>query len=213
MMRSLFFILWVGLLALPAYAQQQEAKTVLDKTSAAFKKAGGVEARFTVKIQAKGQPDGLLVGDLSLKGEKFVLKTSDAVTWFDGETQWSYLTDSEEVNISNPTEEELQGINPYTLLTMYQHGFSYVLGKARTYQGSSVYEVILTATDKTKELSRITLYVTRDTYRPLHIIAELNNGSRNEIAITNYKGGVKYDDSHFVFDKKKYPRAEIIDLR
>ena len=212
-MRNIIIVCIASLLALPVFAQQKEAKDVLDKTSANFRKAGGVEAGFTIRIKAKGQTDGLMVGNISLKGDKFVLKTTDAITWFDGETQWSYLTDSEEVNISNPTEEELQGINPYALLSIYEKGFSYALGKTRTYQGRSIYEVVLTSTDKTKEISKLILYVTKDTYQPLYILAELNNGSRNEITITNYRGGQKLDDSIFVFDKKQYPRAEIIDLR
>lgn len=212
-MRNILLTALMCLLVLPAPAQQKEAKAVLDKTSAAFRKAGGVEAGFTVKIQSKGQPNGLLTGNIRLKGKKFLLKATDAITWFDGETQWSYLIDSEEVNISNPTEEELQGINPYALLSIYEQGFAYELGKTRNYRGSSVYEVILTASDKTKDISRITLYVTRDTYQPLYIVAELNNGSRTDITITDYKEGLKFDDSLFVFDQKKYPRAEIIDLR
>lgn len=213
-MRTLIVIITAYLAVLPAFTQQKEAKSVLDKTSEAFRKAGGVEVKFTVKIKAKGQQsNGLLVGDISLKGEKFLLKTTDATTWFDGKTQWSYLTDSEEVNISNPTSDELQGINPYALLSMYEQGFDYQMGQTRTYQGRSVYEVILTASDKRKEMSGIVLYVTKGTYQPLYIIAELNNGSHTEITITNYKEGLKFDDSLFVFDKKQYPRAEIIDLR
>ena len=213
MIKNIVWVLLAGLFTLPVFSQQKEAKGVLDKTSAAFRKSGGVTAAFTIKIEAKGQSNGLLAGEIRLKGEKFVLKTTDAITWFDGETQWSYLTDSEEVNISNPTEEELQGINPYALLSIYEKGFSYVWGKNRTYKGTPVYEVILTSTDKTKEISRLILNVTRDTYQPLSIVAELNNGSRNEIVITSYRSGMKHNDSLFVFDKKKYPRAEIIDLR
>lgn len=213
MMKNSILILLACLSASPLFAQQKEAKDVLDKTSEAFRRAGGIEAKFTVKIEAKGQSNGLLAGDIRLKGEKFFLKTTDAITWFDGKTQWSYLTDSEEVNISNPTDEELQGINPYVLLSIYGQGFTYNMGKAKTYQGSPAYEVILTATDKHKDFSRITLYVTKDTYRPLYVAVELNNGSRSDITITGYKQGLKFDDSLFVFDKKQYPRAEIIDLR
>jgi outer membrane lipoprotein-sorting protein len=212
-MRNIVLTSIVGLLALPVLAQQREAKDVLDKTSANFRRAGGVEAGFTVKIKAKGQPDGLLVCKIRLKGDKFILETMDAITWFDGETQWSYLRDSEEVNISNPTKEELQGINPYALLSIYEKGYTCTLGKTRTRQGASIHEVILTATDKTGEIAKLTLCVERGTYRPLYILAELNNGSRNEITVTSYREGEKFNDSIFVFDKNKYPRAEIIDLR
>lgn len=212
-MRNAIIILLVGLCTMPVLAQQKEAKDVLDKTASAFRKAGGVDAEFTVKIQAKGQTDGLLAGNIRLKGDKFVLKTTDAITWFDGETQWSYLVDSDEVNISNPTEEELQGINPYALLSLYEKDFAYTLGNTRTFKGTPVYEVVLTATDKSKDISRLTLYITKSNYQLLYVLAELYNGSKNEITIINYRSGVKLDDAIFSFDRKKYPRAEIIDLR
>lgn len=41
------------------------------------------------------------------------------------------MTKNDEVNVSNPTQEELQQINPYTFLYMYQKGFSYKLGATR----------------------------------------------------------------------------------
>lgn len=53
---------------------------------------------------------GQSAGVIELKGEKFVLKTDDGITWFDGKTQWSYLRSSDEVNISNPTGTELQAL-------------------------------------------------------------------------------------------------------
>lgn len=211
-MKHLIVILTV-LLALPVFAQQKEAKRVLDQTAANFRKAGGVEAGFTLNMKTRGQTDGVLSGKLRVKGEKFVLETTGAITWFDGETQWSYLKDSEEVNISNPTEEELQNINPYALLSIYEKGFSYVLGTTRTYRGSAIYEVRLTATDKSKDIAKLTLFVAKNTYQLLFISAELKNGSRTEISIDNYRGGQTFNDSTFVFDKKRYPRVEIIDLR
>ncbi|MDR3119445.1 MAG: hypothetical protein LBU44_08565 [Mediterranea sp.] len=212
-MKSIILAGLAGLLALPVFAQQKEARDVLDKTSAGFRKAGGIEAGFTVRIKAKGQTDGLLACKIRLKGDKFVLETTDAITWFDGETQWCYLTAGKEVNISNPTKEELQGINPYALLSVYEKGFACTLGRVSVRQGVPVYEVILTATGKIGEISKLTLYVERKTYQPLYILAELNNGSRNEITVTHYRSGLKFDDSIFVFNASKYPRAEIIDLR
>ena len=68
------------------------------------------------------------------------------------------------------TQEELQQINPYTFLYMYQKGFSYKLGTVKTYGGKAVWEVILTAKDKKQDLERITLYVTKNTYEPLYIL-------------------------------------------
>ena len=112
-MRKYIFSVLIAFLSLPVIAQQQsQAKVILDKTAEAFRKAGGVKADFTVKAVTNGLVEGAENGTIQLKGEKFVLKTSDIITWFDGKTQWSYVTKNDEVNVSNPTQEELQQINP-----------------------------------------------------------------------------------------------------
>ena len=37
-----------------------------------------------------------------MKGDKFTLVTPDALTWFNGTTQWTYVERNEEVNVTNP---------------------------------------------------------------------------------------------------------------
>ena len=214
-MRKYIFSVLIALLSLPVIAQQQsQAKVILDKTAEAFRKAGGVKADFTVKAVTNGLVEGAENGTIQLKGEKFVLKTSDIITWFDGKTQWSYVTKNDEVNVSNPTQEELQQINPYTFLYMYQKGFSYKLGTVKTYGGKAVWEVILIAKDKKQDLERITLYVTKNTYEPLYILLQQRDQqTRNEITVTAYQTGLDYADHVFTFDRKAYPTAEVIDLR
>ena len=214
-MRKYIFSVLIALLSLPVIAQQQsQAKVILDKTAEAFRKAGGVKADFTVKAVTNGLVEGAENGTIQLKGEKFVLKTSDIITWFDGKTQWSYVTKNDEVNVRNPTQEELQQINPYTFLYMYQKGFSYKLGTVKVYQGKAVWEVILTANDKKQELESITLYVTKSTYEPVYIqLQQRGQKTRNEITVTAYQTGLDYADHVFTFDRKAYPTAEVIDLR
>lgn len=215
-MRKYIFSVLIALLSLPVIAQQQQsqAKVILDKTAEAFRKAGGVKADFTVKAVTNGLVEGVENGTIQLKGEKFVLKTSDIITWFDGKTQWSYMVRNDEVNVSTPTQEELQQINPYTFLYMYQKGFSYKLGTVKTFQGKAVWEVVLTANDKKQELESITLYVTKNAYEPVCIqLQQRGQKTRNEITVTAYQTGLDYADDVFTFDRKAYPTAEVIDLR
>ena len=215
-MRKYIFSVLIALLSLPVIAQQQQsqAKAVLEKTAEAFKKAGGVRADFTLKAVNDGHLEGRENGIIQLKGEKFMLKTSETTTWFDGKTQWSYVAKNDEVNVSNPTQEELQQINPYTFLYMYQKGFSYKLGTMKTFHGKAIWVVVLTAKDKAQDLERITLYVTKEGYEPLYILLQQRaHPTRNAITVTSYQTGQKYADTLFTFDRKQYPSAEIIDLR
>ena len=141
----------------------------MDRTATTFRQAGGIQADFTVQTYAKGVLQGSSVGTIRLKGEKFLLDADGVKTWFDGRTQWSYLTNSDEVNVSEPTPEELQSINPYALLSIYKQGYHMKLGKTDVYGGKPAYEVILTASDRKKDLQCVIIYVTKDTFQPLCI--------------------------------------------
>ena len=110
---------------------------------------------------------------------------------------------NDEVNVSTPTQEELQQINPYTFLYMYQKGFSYKLGTVKTFQGKAVWEVVLTANDKKQELESITLYVTKNAYEPVCIqLQQRGQKTRNEITVTAYQTGLDYARRCFHFRQK-----------
>lgn len=189
-------------------AQQSDARKILDRTAEAFAKAGGVEISFTV--QASGTSS---TGTLRLKGDKFLLESEDAKTWFDGRTQWSYLASSDEVNVSEPTAEELQSINPYALISLYKQGYSLKLAKADNAALASLHKVVLTATDSKRDFRQVVLYITKDTYRPRRVEIRHRGGDSSVILIDGYHTGKNFPDAFFVFDKKTCPSAEVIDLR
>ena len=132
-------------------------------------------------------------------------------SWFDGKTQWSYVSDNEEVTVSIPTPEELQGINPYALIQSYKNGYNYQYKGKHTQNGIIGHEVKLIP-EHEQSLKSITLFVT-EKYLPIYIKVEQDNGMADEIIITSCQTNQKLNDNVFVFDKKKYPNAEIIDMR
>lgn len=205
---KLLLCLGLFVFALPVCSQQPDAKEVLDRTAQAFSNAGGVRISFTVQA-----PEGSSAGVIRLKGDKFLLETEGVTTWFDGHTQWSYLASSDEVNLSEPTAEELQGINPYAWLSLYKQGYSLKLGKADNPRLSSLYKVVMTATGRKQDLQCVILYVTKDTYRPERVSMAQRGGDAVVIIINDYHTGEEYPDTLFTFDKKAYPTAEVIDLR
>lgn len=197
------------LIAVPLPAQQTDAGKIMERVSDSFSKAGGVRAEFTVS-----SPEGSSAGTISLKGNKFMLDAEGIMTWFDGHTQWSYLVSSDEVNVSEPTVDELQSLNPYAWLSLYRHGYRARLDKMNNSRESALYyKVVLAATDRSWEVQSIVLYVSKTDYRPARIVLQQRGGEMAEIVITACKTGQNWPDSFFVFDKTRYPSAEVIDLR
>lgn len=201
-MKRTYLLVLILFLSVSLSAQKdKQAREILDKTANALQQAGGIRATF------RGTGNGTLL----LKGNQFYLNSGGIQSWFDGKTQWSYLESSEEVNVSNPTPEELQTINPYALLSIYKNGYNYKYAGTKSRNGKQGFEVILTPENK-QDITSITLFVSQ-TYQPLYIKVEQNNKSANEIIVTSYQTNQPLDNATFKFDKKKFPNAEVIDLR
>ena len=201
-MKRTYLLALALFLSASLFAQKdKQAREILDRTASALQQAGGIRASF------EGTGNGVLL----LKGNQFYLKSGGIQSWFDGKTQWSYLESSEEVNVSNPTPEELQSINPYALLSIYKNGYNYKYAGTKSRNGKQGFEVILIP-EKKQNITSITLFVSQ-TYQPLYIKIEQSDKSANEIVVTSYQTNQPLDNATFKFDKKKFPNAEVIDLR
>lgn len=202
MKRIYFFFLMLATSMSVVFAQKDaKAQAILDKTAAAYQKAEGIAITF----------GGTQKGILLLKGSCFHLDCAGVKSWFDGKTQWSYVQQNEEVTISNPTAEEIQSVNPYALITSYKTLFNYRYKGAQTRNGRKGQEIVLTPRQK-GDIQLITFTVSAD-YEPIYIGVKLSNGKTQEFNITSYQTHRNLSSSIFRFDAKKYPNAEIIDMR
>jgi outer membrane lipoprotein-sorting protein len=199
-MKKLFFTLLTLLLPHCLSAQTDKAKAVLDKVISTFTEEGGIQIDF----------EGTEKGTIVMKGEKFYLHSGQIQSWYDGKTQWSYVADTEEVNISHPTPEELQGINPYFILVNYQENFESSYKGMKTHEGKQVQEIVLAPKGNAHE--QITLWISK-TSHPIYIKVENNGKPVSEIHVKNVRKQKEINDHVFRFNKSLYPNAEIIDLR
>ena len=206
---SLLFTVWMLFLTIPMVAQQPDARDILDRAADAFRREGGVKITFSVRA-----PEGNTNGSIRLKGDKFLLETEGVTTWFDGRTQWSYLASSDEVNVSEPTPEELQSINPYSWLSLYKQDYKLKVAKTGNASDDTAYKVVMNATKRSQDMQCIILYIEKGSFRPLKL-SMVQRGSTDAavVFINSYQTGKNYDDSLFVFDRKAYPTAELVDLR
>lgn len=203
MKKKILRVMMMALFALNSLftASAQTPKSVLDKAAATITVKEGVKANFKMTA-GKGSTSGTLL----LKGRKFHASTPVAIVWFDGKTQWTYVKNNDEVNISTPTEAQLQAINPYNFINLYKKGYDATLNKS-----GKDYVVHLTATDKNKKIQELFVTVNKSTYHPTQVKL-LQNKKWTVFDITDIKRQ-NIPDSQFQFNSKDFPNAEIIDLR
>ena len=201
-MKKLLTLWMLALLPYCLSAQNDSrAEAILDKTLSSLSDSNGIRADFG------GTENGFLL----LKGEKFYLNNGNIQSWYDGETQWSYVADTEEVNVSYPTPEELQGINPYLILMRYKTDFNYAYKGSQTRNGVKGHEIVLTP--KHSGQSEVIRVFISKTYHPLAMKMEQNGQTLSEINVTSYRTDQKLEDGMFKFNRSLFPYAEIIDMR
>ena len=184
-----------------SFAYGQSAKEVLDKTAATVSNKGGAQASFTISGQSMNAS-----GTIAIKDKKFHATTPQASIWFDGKTQWTYMKNNDEVNVTTPTESQLQAINPYNFINLYKNGYDATLNSS-----GKDYVVHLTASTKDKKIRELFITVNKSSNTPTQV--KLLQGTKWTIFDISDLKKQSVPDSQFRFNAKDFPQAEIIDLR
>ncbi len=184
-----------------ATTQAQTAKSILDKAATTITAPQGMMANFKIKTT-----NGSTSGTIAIKGKKFHAQTPQATIWFDGKTQWTYMKSNDEINVSNPTETQLQAINPYNFIYLYKHNYTYTLNKVE-----KNYIIHLKTNNSKRKIKELFITIDKQNYQPKQV-KMLQNKKWTTFDISGIKKQ-KIDDNYFRFNSKDFPQAEIIDLR
>lgn len=199
------------LLANAQVAQAQNGTAALDRVVEKIRRSGDLSAAFTLTVyNALNEPVDKQSGTIKLSGDKFYWTTPAMTVWYNGQLQWAYVKASEEVNLTEPTPAEIASINPYTLITTYKQNFNVNALKAKNSQ-QRVAE--LTPKKKGTQIDRVVLTVNASNWMPQSFQIYYSDRTHSTIALSRLVTGQNFSDATFVFDKKQYPKAEVIDLR
>lgn len=192
-------IMSLATLTISAADTSAQAKKILDKAAAKVNLKNGAQMNFSISGSKINQS-----GTITVKGNKFNARTANAIVWFDGKTQWTYLKKNEEVNVSNPTAAQIAQMNPYSFINMYKSGYTLSLTKAAS--GNQVH-LVAQGTKKIQEM-----YILVDSNSNIKQVKMKMNGQWTTINISNIKA-VSVGDGAFRFSATEFPNAEVIDLR
>lgn len=208
MKHTLLSILLVAAMAVASSVQSMaqsnpaQARAILDKTSKVIGHKSGVSASFTLNNPTTGN----VSGTIAVKGGKFNARTPQAIVWFNGKTQWTYMKKTQEVNVTTPTQAQQMSMNPYTFINLYKTGYNMTLT-----QNAQSYEVHLTAQNKKRTVQELYISINKKSYVPSRIKMR-QNSTWSTITVSNFKAK-NQPNSLFTFNQKDFPQAEVIDLR
>lgn len=192
------------------FAQDYDAKEILDKLSNKTKSYENIKIDFNFILENKSQNiKESQKGTLVLAKEKFKLIMNNQIIINDGETQWIYLDDVNEVQIIEHDPED-QMMTPNKIFTIYEEGYKYKYINQQNIKGEIVHNIDLfpeeslefikiniNINDGSNELERITIY-------------DKNGGSYTYV-VKKIESNSKPPE--FIFNAAEFPGVEIIDLR
>ncbi|PTS97717.1 gliding motility protein [Pedobacter sp. HMWF019] len=211
----LLFMLIAGIYTRGQAQPEAKAKSILAEVSKKYRSYDVVKAEFVFTIdnpeaKVKESQKGILYVKANANKYKMSMDDKDLIS--DGKSQWSYLKADKEVQVSN-VDNSSDALNPAHIFTMYEKGFkSIYTGESKS--GGKVYQMVdLAPNDIKKPYFKVRLSIDKIAKQISNVVIFDKNGNKYTYNVKSFMPNVKVPESIFIFDAKKYPGVELVDLR
>lgn len=216
-MKNLFLTTAIILSAFFAQAQQDaKAKGILDEVSTKTRSFKTISADFSFSMENKAMSiNEKNDGSIKLKGQKYFVDLPGAgiKVYSDGKTNWNYMKQGNQVTISTIEEGGSELMDPSSLFSIYEKGFTSKFIAEKTVGGKVVYQIDLFPDKKEYDISKITIEINKATMMIQSARLFGTDGNLYGIVVKKMETNKEFADSEFAFDAKKFPDVEVIDLR
>lgn len=213
-MKKGFLILTALFFGLSAVAQDKKAEAILDAMSAKYKALKTFNANFTYGVEGVNMKlSNVFTGNVTVKGNKFKLKTAGQEIFNNGKDIYTYVKETNEVNISDFNPNDDSDFSPTKIYSIYKKGYKYIF-KEEKKEGATSYEVVeLSPTSGKSNVAKIQISVNKSDKSIKTWKVWDKSGKKTVFRIDKFVPNVPAADALFTFDKAKYPGVEVVDLR
>jgi outer membrane lipoprotein-sorting protein len=190
------------------------AKKILDAVSTKFKSFKSVQSSFSLKIENNaGKTLGAKSGMIYMKGVKYRISVTGQEIFCDGINISTYDKSTNELTITK-IDPSVNSITPQKIFTnFYDKDFLYKLNGDTKVGAKMVQQVELTPTDKSKPFFKVLLNIDKKNQAISSTKIFEKSGNVYLYEISNMNTSTLVSDAQFLFDAKKYPGVEVVDLR
>jgi len=210
------FILLAYLLSGPSLTLAQsdsKSQEILKSVSSKYKSYKTVQANFKLtRVDQKTKKPEVMTGTITVSAAKFNFVLGDQTVMSDGKITWTYLKESNEVQISENVPSE-NTITPTSIFTMYEKGFKTRFIAEKSVGGKPVQQIELVPEDARKNYSRILLQIDKTGKFVNEAKIFEKGGNIITYSIVKFSPNASVTEELFTFNKAKFPGVEIVDLR
>ncbi len=157
-------------------------------------------------------------GKIEIKGDKYHLSLSNTDIIFDGKAVYTYLKEANEVNITKPEPSKKEKgdfffSNPHDVFKIYSKDFKSKLIQETTLGSTPCYEIDLYPIDLKTKYSRIRMHIVKANLQILDLKIFQKDGTLYLLEFSTFITNSDINETEFTFDSKKYPKAEVNDMR
>jgi outer membrane lipoprotein carrier protein len=211
-MRTIF-IVFLSFCFTAIYSQRDEkAFALLEEVSNATKSTTSIKADFMYTMDnPSANIHETRKGTLLVSGDKYQLKAAGQTIFCDGKTVWTYIGESNEVQISDLNMSD-DAITPSRLLTSYNANYRSKIISDKDAAADNLVAVELLPT-KSTSFSKAILIIDKNLKQVKMFKIFDKNGNTFTYKVTLYQTNIPVKAGDFTFMEADYPDVEVIDMR
>lgn len=182
-----------------------KAKTLLNEVSSKVKSYDNMVIDFKYTLEnLEENVNQETRGDVSIKGDKYVLNLMGTTQLFDGEKIYTIIPEDQEINISKYQEEDANNITPSKMFTFYEDGYTYKWDITQDVKGRKIQYIKLTPIDSNADVKNILLGIDSQTKHIYNLIQTQENGTKITIIVKSFKNNQPLAKNLFTFSEDRY---------
>jgi outer membrane lipoprotein-sorting protein len=198
------------LLNLSVHAQDKKAKELLDQVSAKVKSYNSIVIDFKYSLNnAKENINQDSKGNVTLKGNQYVLNFMGVTKIFDGKKTYTIVPEDEEVTISTINEKDDNAVTPSKMLTFFNSGYKYSMDIVQDIKGRKIQYVKLVPLSSRDQRKEVLLGIDVQTKHIYNLIEMGKKGTKTTLTVNSFKTNQPLSKNQFTFVESKYPNYYI----
>jgi outer membrane lipoprotein-sorting protein len=201
---ALFFVVF------SSSAQDKKAKALLDQVTSKVKSYDNIAIDFKYSLQnAKGNINQDSKGNVTMKGNMYVLNFMGVTKLFDGKKTYTVVPEDEEITISKLNENDDNAITPSKMLTFFNSGYKYTADIIQDVRGRKIQYIKLVPTNAKDQRKEILLGIDIQTKHIYNLIEFGKKGTKTTLTVNSFKTNQPLSKNQFTFVPSKYPNYYI----
>lgn len=202
--------IFLFLLLFPLYgsAQLLDADAILDKAVGVMKSDAPLQMDYSYTVY--DEDDAVVMKDkgiMRLDGNRYSLVMDKMGVWCDGETQWSYMLELDEIYITDSSSDEAENLSPLFIMENYRQGCSKEVEK----QGGVTFVTLNTPAGG--DIEKVVIGIDSESYRLESLKIFMPEQGHIAIVLDKYQIKCNFATEVYKCPVEDFPDAEIVDMR